>query len=466
MGLSAAMAAPAIEHTYRYRSHSQVRADGHGAHLELATSGGAAEAPSFFRGKLREPRLTTRLLRALAGVVGSRYHVPAAMLRRALLAADPVITSGGGLLRFEGFSACASVYARVDLTPDAYSGLVTGEGTTNVDFNAGMRAALAQVLDSESVSLAIGAGEVALERGSELVVERKVLLPLRWIRGFVEVQAYQARMERRFELGKVETLRFLRALPRSTASRSPCWVVPCGAGLRLTQQATQEGVKVSDLERLRPLEDLAPSAQGLRVHADPRGGASEWELLLGPLAFHLALSAEAWRGFSGEGQALSDLAAPCDEKLLRHVRGMLKWQSELHLEEFAANWEVPAAAIRRALAALGSRGLVGYDLARGAYFHRVLPFDLELVEEMHPRLEDARKLFAAGGMRLLGRTGSGIEVAVPGTGVVHRVRLTGEGGTCTCPWHARHQGGRGPCKHILAAQLLADSGAELPERGD
>jgi hypothetical protein len=35
------------------------------------------------------------------------------------------------------------------------------------------------------------------------------------------------------------------------------------------------------------------------------------------------------------------------------------------------------------------------------------------------------------------------------------VRATPEGYRCTCPWYASHGAGRGPCKHILAARLVA-----------
>jgi hypothetical protein len=142
------------------------------------------------------------------------------MLARILRECDPVVTSGGGLLRFEGFSACASAYARVDLEPDGYDGVVAGQGTTNVDFNAPFRAMLAQVRDDERVGFAIGREEVTLLRGADQVVERKVDLPVRWLKSFVEVQAYEARMHLRADLGKIEAVRFLRSLPRTTMAKT------------------------------------------------------------------------------------------------------------------------------------------------------------------------------------------------------------------------------------------------------
>src|SRR5262249_29270532 len=157
--------------------------------------------PYFFEGRVLQPRTTAQLLTTLARVVSTRYYMPPNMVARILLERDPVVTAGAGMLRFEGFSACCSTYVRVDLTPDAYSGSVVGNGTTNVDFNPAMRASLARVRDVDRLGISVGPDEVAVRRGFENVVERKVALPLRWLKGFVEVQAYQSEMQPQFEVG-------------------------------------------------------------------------------------------------------------------------------------------------------------------------------------------------------------------------------------------------------------------------
>jgi hypothetical protein len=112
-----------------------------------------------------------------------------------------------------------------------------------------------------------------------------------------------------------------------------------------------------------------------------------------------------------------------------------------------------------ALAVLGARGLVGFDVAEGAYFHRELPFDTSAVEGVQPRLKQARKLVAEGKVRVIGAQsdspGTTI-VMVPGTEVEHRVRLNAAGDKCSCPWFSRNQGERGSCKHILAARIVVD----------
>jgi predicted nucleic acid-binding Zn finger protein len=51
---------------------------------------------------------------------------------------------------------------------------------------------------------------------------------------------------------------------------------------------------------------------------------------------------------------------------------------------------------------------------------------------------------------------SEVEVLVAGSDVEHLVRLSAQQDRCTCPWFSKHQGERGPCKHVLAARLLID----------
>jgi hypothetical protein len=93
---------------------------------------------------------------------------------------------------------------------------------------------------------------------------------------------------------------------------------------------------------------------------------------------------------------------------------------------------------------------VGYDVHEGRYFHRVLPLDLSLVEDMHPRLRDARKLLAQNAVVV--HRAVPLEASVDSGDVVHRVREVDGEMQCTCPWFARHKGERGPCKHVLAAE--------------
>ena len=169
------------------------------------------------------------------------------------------------------------------------------------------------------------------------------------------------------------------------------------------------------------------------------------------------MSPETWRGFSGEGQALSDLAGAAREQALDQVRESLAWDAVIDADRLARALNLDPDAVRAALAVLGSRGLVGYDLESGDYFHRELPFDLDLVEKLQPRLQNARKLIDSGGVRLVRQDADGIEAYVQGTGVEHRVVIDADDNAkCTCPWFHRHHGDRGPCKHVLAVRMVVE----------
>ena len=449
------MSGPALDYSYRYTFASELAAYAKGDRLRLATCGGAEEHPYFFQGRLTRPQRAADLLRGLAHIVQSRFHVPPAMLARILRFADPVITSSDDILRFEAFSACCSTYARVDLLPDALDGKLQGRGTTNVDFNAAMRAALARIRDGDTVELSVGAKAIELSRNAESVVERKVPLPLRWLKGFVEVQAYQARMRPRLDVPGAEAWRFLRSLPRGIVKQT-CWVVPAGRGLRVSHCATVDGVAVAGMQRLRVLEDLARHARQLLVFAEDASQTSTWILVLDEARFHLVLSPDVWRGFSGEGQVLGDLASVDAKKSLARVQASLKWQSRIDVSSLATRFSFSEDAVTAALRVLGARGLVGFDLAEGRYFHRELPFDLSRVEMLHPRLKDARKLLERQGVQIVKQDRDEVEALVAGTGVEHRVRLSSGQARCTCPWFAKYLGTRGPCKHVLAVQILVE----------
>ncbi len=368
---------------------------------------------------------------------------------------DPVLTSHPDILRLEGFSGCGGVYARADLPAGLFDGETRGRGTTNVDFNEELRRGLLALRDGEHAQLSIGAEEVVLTRSNHSIVEKKVKLPLRWIKGFSEAQAYLACLKPQDEVSAADALRLVRALPQAPSRRHSANIVLGSGGFRITQRPTRNSVPVSGTHRLKLLEPLIHHARTLRVWLDPKSGASGWELCFEEGSFFLLLSPELHRGFSGEGQILHALARPPSASLVAEVRARLAWQSLIEPDSIATALDAQPDAVEAALAVLGSQGLVGFDAAAGRYFHRELPFNLAQVEATQPRLTSARKLVAARAIRaVLGGKPGERTFEVKGSETVHRVRLTEQGEKCTCPWFSKHQGQRGPCKHILAVQMI------------
>lgn len=207
-------------------------------------------------------------------------------------------------------------------------------------------------------------------------------------------------------------------------------------------------MQVGGAERLALLSNCVSPGDRVQVWADANSGVCALEAIAATSRMWVVLSPDASRGFSGEGQLLEMLARSDWRDATARVQGELRWQSKLDAAGMAARLGVDVARVDAALAALGARGLVGYDAREGAYFHRELPFDADAVDLLQPRLRAAKKLLHGGVERL-----SPQEHLVAGSDVKHHVRLDEQGDRCTCAWFAKHQNARGPCKHILAAHL-------------
>ncbi|MCZ8105056.1 MAG: SWIM zinc finger domain-containing protein [Burkholderiales bacterium] len=438
-----------IDFTYNYAFASSVQQSAKGRpQLSLATCDANQSQPYFFDGRVRNPRMLGEMLYVLSDVVRTHFFLP----KPAIL--DPVVTNNEDMLRLEGFSGCCGVYARVDLPASGFDGECKRRGTTNVDFNNDMRAALLRLRDEEDVEFAVGADEVVLSRDGAKTVEKKVKLPLRWIKGFSEVQSYQPRLEPRIEVSAAEGLRFMRDLPKSPRPKMPSYAIPSGRSMRLTQRNQNGAVQILGTHRVKVIEHLLIRAKGLRVWSDEGSGASAWEVIYPEGTFFLMISPEVYRGFSGEGQLLRTLAVPPPEASVAKVRAALKWQSQVDAAKLAQFLGLTDQDVEGALGILGTRGLAGYDATNGHYFHRELPFDLAKVEEMQPRLGHARQIVETGKVRRVGYSTEPTKFEVDGTGTVHLVSLSESGDSCTCPWFSKYQGQRGACKHVLAATLL------------
>ena len=422
----------------------------------LGTSGGAAPSdtlahPRFFTGLLGEAEPAAAAILGLANVAAAHYYRRAPTSLR-----DPVVTCDGARLRFESFSACCGVYARLDVLPAAIDGQYLARGTTNIDVNEPLRRALSKVRGADPLKLAVGPDEVEVTTFEGSVVERKVPLPGRWLRGFAEVQALSSGFEPRATLGRVEAKRFLQSLPAS--GKSALWAVPAGRGLRLTSRAVPGAVGVPEPGRLKELISLLRfgaelTAYGPNVAAGTAAVSSCWQLDLPEMRFTLTLSPEAHRGFSGEGAVLAALAGDDVAEDAERVGALLDFQGRIEPDELAEQAGLDRAAIRAALTLLGTSGRVGFDPAEAAFFHRELPYDAARALKDNPRLAAAYLLLDADAVRT-----AGAEARIASGEGGHLVRFESADAaaaplSCTCTWWTRYRGGRGPCKHILAAQL-------------
>ncbi len=416
--------------------------------IRVASSGDAQCLP-FLEARLAFPDVTAKALRAVSDMAAARFYVPAAMLARILREADPVATVSAEAVRFEGFSACCSAYARLDLDDEALAHVGRrSSGTVNVDFGKDMKQALAKVGPEADMTLRIGADEVAVVHDRGAAAEERVPLPLRWIKGFAEAQHHLAGMEQRFSLSRIGALRFLRGLPRSRDGRQ-MWVAEAGGLARIAASPSRGAAPLKGAHRLSLLQPLSVFAAGLDVFVNEALGSSAWVLNLPGQRLTILLNAEPWRGFSGDGNILSALAGR-DSRNDAMLRAQLNWQTRLDEASLAETTGLTREDARGGLARLAAAGLLGYDLARRSWFHRVLPFDLSRLEQLNPRLKAARRLVESAAVTIASDGGS---AEVSSADVVHQVTLHADEHRCTCPWFAKNGNARGSCKHVLAVQL-------------
>lgn len=446
---------------YSYLNPSVLRAEAGLSTLDLATSGGvvaggvAVEHPFFFAGFAEYPSVVAQGILMLARVARTRFYVPPNVLAAILRAADPVVTSTTEGLRMESFSACCGVYARLDLFSSGLDTSHSAAGVTNVDVNPPLRQSLAGLLASEPLHLNVGADQLTVTTLDAEVVEEKVPLPQRWLKGFAETQLLAAGMSLQLELDAPSTRQFIQGLPKSSATKTVMWATRAVRGLRLASRPTPGSVCVAGPERLRVLEPLLRFATGLRAYgydavASSLPNASAWVLELPGGQLTVLLSPEKSRGFSGEGGVLAGLAARSVGEDAQLLSALLAFEPRIDPDSLALAAGIDVARVNGALGALASSGQVGFDLSAGAYFHRPLPLSLDALQGLHPRLADAQKLVAEGAVSA---RDSGVFMVHSGD-VDYQVQLPE--GRCTCPWFAKYQGSRGDCKHVLAARLFVD----------
>lgn len=438
--------------TYQYGFPSVIQRSGSGEELFLAKYSEIEkkEAPCFFWGTLADPFITARCLVALSNVVKSSFNLSPADLTKLR---DPIVTAGNETIRFEGFSHCAGVYARVDVLPGAHAGEFLENGTTNVDFNQPMISALTRMGRDEKVFLSVGKKEVALRQGAGQIVERKVPLPAKWIKGLATVQIFLSQAERSFTFNRAQALQLFQTLPKGTI-KSDYYLISRGSKPIFSPARSGSAVCIGGLHRLRLLEPLIPFAESLQVFCHPDMQSTTWQLYFGKIRFSLSISREPWRGFSGEGAALESLIEDVPDDWIDAVDRYSYANQQFNPALLSINEGVGLQKIDNISGRLAAMGLLGFDLDENHFFYRRLPFKLSRILSLNPRMKDAEKLLSENKVEIVSRTENRVEARVAGSGVSHTVVLEGEKERCTCTWFSRHQGERGLCKHVLATKKL------------
>ena len=436
-----------------YLTESRLDSSGGRDELGLATALGRTPAgdvwnPQFFTGFLARPDVAAAALLTVADVAGTRYVDlrAEASLRRSM---DPVVTAGGDRLRFESFSLDNGVYARFDLHPDGIDSGDVRFGTTNVDVNQPLRTALASVGRADLLHLSVGSDELRVSTPDKSHLERQVPLPERWVRGFAETPLLAQASTPVLELSGPAVLAFLSGLPKASLPGPDLWLTPTPGGMRALPRELPGSVPLPGALRLRAAQRIARFATRLTVSRS-ENGTTAWRFDLHGGSLTLMLTAGAWRGFSGEGSLLMQLAHPEAETAGRILTDHLAWQPLVDPDALVDATGLDRPTVDAGLAWLSATGRLGYDLAESQWFHRELPIDPDAALRNSPRLRSAHRLVDTDALRRVSENAW----TVRGTKATsYDVRHEGERWACTCAWDQEHHGMRGPCKHVLAALL-------------
>jgi len=436
--------------TYQYSSPSALLRSAGNDELFLARYSEIEkkDAPCFFWGKLKDPFITARCLITLSNVVQSSFNLSPFEIAKMR---DPIVTAGNEKIRFEGFSHCAGVYARVDILPGGHDGEFPENGTTNVDFNQPMISALSKVAKNETVLLSVGKKEVTIQKDSKKIVERKVPLPTRWIKGLATVQIYLSHAEKIFSFNRMQALQLFQTIPAGKI-KTDYYLIVRGNKPMFSPIRSANAICVGGLHRLKLIEPLLAYADELRVFPHPDMQSTTWQLYFGDIRFNLSLSRDAWRGFSGEGAALESLIEDIPDAWIDALDKYSYANQVFNPTMLAVNEGLDLQKLDNITGRLAAMGLLGYDLDENQFFYRRLPFKLNRILSLNPRMKDAEKLLEENKVEIVSRSDNRIQAKVAGSGVDHTVIIEGESERCTCTWFSRHQGERGLCKHILAVK--------------
>ncbi len=340
----------------------------------------------------------------------------------------------------------------MDLLDSGLEGEFLHSGTTNVNFNDPMIQALNAVRNDETMMLSVGSKHVHIQTDKHSVVEKKVALPIRWIKGLTSVQVYLADMREVFRFNAIQSRQFFQALPKRK-DNPPMYLSLRGKRPVLSPIQTRNSLRIGGIERLRVLETLMPTVQSLTFYQDEAQQSCALALESQHLRFTVALSPECGRGFSGEGNVLEKMLGDVPMEWVDQINGQFQANEVFDPTQLTFRNAHYFSQMENLTAHLASMGLLGFDLSDTQYFYRRLPFKTERILTLNPRLKNAKKLVAQNHVSITQNEAGTIEAKVLGSESYHIVMIKQGAPQCTCQWFTKHGVSRGLCKHILAVKM-------------
>lgn len=509
----------------RYAQASDVQA----GHVQLFSQ--LNRSPVQFSATLNTPLLFRDAMSALFGVVSSDYrYVPkdrsayAAYLQmrrgqqhQGLFAAqrayfdwllqhdplafcilDPVIHVHPQGVTFEVFSRDEGCYATLTLEHRLFNTTQPIHyGTTHIDYSEALAQGIEQIRSQRSTRLDIGQHAVALQvetppaQPDTHVIEKKINVPISWLRGFLQVQSAAQLTQDRFSLNPIDLYNVLHHLRMHAdikgkrrgliieliPQQSPSMIIEPSGTVISSQAAPYQGrhaklIRVWGRRRLALLQRLLPYTDSIDVALLGQGMPSYWTLK--GQGFHFSL---AMTGFStgNWSQALNfDLLMPRtatpDTAALSVVLLSLQQQHSSTLTTLCQQTGLSLAVCREALQHACQQGWVMFDMASDEYRYRPLtdtPLDMAHFRYRHPAEQHAYDLVSRVGaihdLQVLVIATEGVEISASMDVVEDKrtysstLKLNEEGmvskANCSCHAFLQHGLAHGPCAHLIALRM-------------
>lgn len=465
--------------------------------------------PVRFHGRIRDNAFLLRVaLRAFGEALWSQesWSTGGATL-------DPIVTVSSDRLLFEAFSQDQSSFVQLSIDTSLFE--IEGPiepGTANLDFSAWLWAALAEIRTFRETRLRIGGEGVEVKTaGAGGRFERRVRLPLEWVRGFMQLQMAMALPGTRLEVRPVDLLaaiRYLRYTKARVSPRALRYEFPPGKPPELVLEPWEHRIPFKGAEhgfleprvirlwgrrRLRLIEPLLPFADRVGIYLKGRARPSFYAVRLPGMTFTLGLTGWSEAQWSIPLSATVRIAdgSRTDADLRSEALALLRRGAGHSSDALARHLQLTPAQVEGVMQSLCRQGKITYDLERREFRFRELfpdPIDEAEVFPPSPQFERARELLDSGRVEVLRatiqETRKSRSLSTPEGRVAREIvyrdwhvvgRIAGTHtteivvqdnvkvifGKCTCDHFNEHLLNLGPC-----AEMLALLEASEPLRGD
>lgn len=409
-------------------------------------------------------------------------------LFRHLVPCDPVVTVAPDVVFFECFAKDEGSYGCLVVDRDAFENEhKAGLGTTNVDYSIALYQHFQGLRTYRPTRLQVDPTgfEVKVD-GHADYREEKIELPPSWLKGFGQISAAMGLPGRRITLSVESVYSLLAYLKRhreKSGPRSLRFVLEPGQtpkividpfGVTIESKngpyagENPEQIKVWGRRRLMALARVLPLCERVEVILLGTGLPSVWIAHCGEMRFVLALS--GWTTNDWSSGAALDLISGGFRSDAHVADQLTQYLKEHHLGSYSALQRHTGAAgdvLLGSLQLLAKQGQAVYDFTSEVFRWRpILPVALSetLLGPEHPELVAAREAWRSNAVRITKDTDTGpgrrlvaatvhttkCEAVIDADGILRNA-------TCSCSYFYTSRMKKGPCQHLLALRMKAQS---------